>query len=318
MSILTTIQIDGTFRELTIPKKTLDVLEWLRKKLKQPSLQFQGKVPGEQCAYAVFAAPTEDDDDEDTLNQHILPPPFHDDAFKGILAVLKTKTVEGDEYEKPAAAYVDLTANEYDEFYASCTFEEKEDDEDIPDDEEDDEKDDEHEEEEEEEQCEDRELPAVHTIHASNVFIEHPLRNLVRDRFGCDEIENAILQRCVQEAQKWLVDIDWDRPAFKEMYRSRAIQLYRYKDMAATMTPQTFVETSVVDQKPQRWREIIERTIEKEKALYSQKKTASIFMYCSSCKKKAKCDYYQLQTRSADEPMTTFVTCLECDKRWKF
>jgi len=27
--------------------------------------------------------------------------------------------------------------------------------------------------------------------------------------------------------------------------------------------------------------------------------------------------YYQMQTRSADEPMTTFVTCLECDKRWK-
>jgi transcription elongation factor S-II len=25
-----------------------------------------------------------------------------------------------------------------------------------------------------------------------------------------------------------------------------------------------------------------------------------------------------MQTRSADEPMTTFVTCLECDKRWKF
>jgi transcription elongation factor S-II len=25
-----------------------------------------------------------------------------------------------------------------------------------------------------------------------------------------------------------------------------------------------------------------------------------------------------LQTRSADEPMTTFVTCIECDKKWKF
>ena len=26
----------------------------------------------------------------------------------------------------------------------------------------------------------------------------------------------------------------------------------------------------------------------------------------------------QSQRRSADEPMTTFVTCLECEKRWKF
>lgn len=26
---------------------------------------------------------------------------------------------------------------------------------------------------------------------------------------------------------------------------------------------------------------------------------------------------YQLQTRSADEPMTTFITCAKCSKRWK-
>ena len=38
---------------------------------------------------------------------------------------------------------------------------------------------------------------------------------------------------------------------------------------------------------------------------------------CGKCKSK-KTTYYQLQTRSADEPMTTFVTCKDCNKRWKF
>lgn len=38
---------------------------------------------------------------------------------------------------------------------------------------------------------------------------------------------------------------------------------------------------------------------------------------CPKCKSD-KTTYYQLQTRSADEPMTTFCTCLKCDKRWKF
>ena len=30
-----------------------------------------------------------------------------------------------------------------------------------------------------------------------------------------------------------------------------------------------------------------------------------------------KTTHYALQTRSADEPMTLFVTCLTCGKRWK-
>lgn len=38
---------------------------------------------------------------------------------------------------------------------------------------------------------------------------------------------------------------------------------------------------------------------------------------CGKCKSK-KTTYFQLQTRSADEPMTTFVTCKDCGNNWKF
>ncbi|KAJ7773623.1 transcription elongation factor [Mycena maculata] len=38
---------------------------------------------------------------------------------------------------------------------------------------------------------------------------------------------------------------------------------------------------------------------------------------CTKCKQR-KCRYRQAQTRSADEPMTTFVTCVNCNNRWKF
>ncbi|XP_028329434.1 transcription elongation factor A protein 1 isoform X1 [Gouania willdenowi] len=38
---------------------------------------------------------------------------------------------------------------------------------------------------------------------------------------------------------------------------------------------------------------------------------------CGKCKGKC-CTYTQVQTRSADEPMTTFVFCNECGNRWKF
>ncbi|XP_055759668.1 transcription elongation factor A protein 2-like isoform X4 [Salvelinus fontinalis] len=45
--------------------------------------------------------------------------------------------------------------------------------------------------------------------------------------------------------------------------------------------------------------------------------TISDLFQCSKCKKK-NCTYNQMQTRSADEPMTTFVLCNECGNRWKF
>ncbi|XXG40033.1 hypothetical protein AAC387_Pa01g0846 [Persea americana] len=60
----------------------------------------------------------------------------------------------------------------------------------------------------------------------------------------------------------------------------------------------------------------------KEKALFDcerggpPKATTDQFK-CSRCGQR-KTTYYQLQTRSADEPMTTFVTCVNCNKHWKF
>ncbi|KAF4520473.1 hypothetical protein B566_EDAN004724 [Ephemera danica] len=45
--------------------------------------------------------------------------------------------------------------------------------------------------------------------------------------------------------------------------------------------------------------------------------TKTDLLKCGKCKKR-NCTYNQMQTRSADEPMTTFVLCNECGNRWKF
>ncbi|TRY84033.1 hypothetical protein DNTS_013569 [Danionella cerebrum] len=44
--------------------------------------------------------------------------------------------------------------------------------------------------------------------------------------------------------------------------------------------------------------------------------TETDMFICGKCKGK-NCTYTQVQTRSADEPMTTFVLCNECGNRWK-
>ena len=43
--------------------------------------------------------------------------------------------------------------------------------------------------------------------------------------------------------------------------------------------------------------------------------TKTDLLKCGKCKKN-NCTYHQMQTRSADEPMTTFVLCNECGNRY--
>ncbi|KAF2224248.1 transcription elongation factor-like protein s-ii [Elsinoe ampelina] len=54
------------------------------------------------------------------------------------------------------------------------------------------------------------------------------------------------------------------------------------------------------------------------KAMVAQEeKSISVSLTCGKCGQK-KVSYSQAQTRSADEPMTTFCECTVCGNRWKF
>eukprot|EP00415_Alexandrium_ostenfeldii_P000528 UN0528 len=49
---------------------------------------------------------------------------------------------------------------------------------------------------------------------------------------------------------------------------------------------------------------------------HGQQRITGMFT-CGKCKG-VRTTYFQMQTRSSDEPMTTFVSCLTCNNRWKF
>lgn len=57
------------------------------------------------------------------------------------------------------------------------------------------------------------------------------------------------------------------------------------------------------------------RDLEREQVAAQDANYEGLFK-CGKCKSK-KTRYYQLQTRSADEPMTTYVTCIDCGSKWK-
>ena len=59
----------------------------------------------------------------------------------------------------------------------------------------------------------------------------------------------------------------------------------------------------------------IERAMKKEVSIVNEKDYKGLFK-CAKCRE-YKTTYYEMQTRSADEPMTVFVTCHICDITWK-
>ena len=67
---------------------------------------------------------------------------------------------------------------------------------------------------------------------------------------------------------------------------------------------------------PSHWEKLQEKQKATDEFIYFKKPEAATDEFkCSRCKGR-KCTYYELQTRSIDEPMTKFVRCLLCDKRW--
>jgi transcription elongation factor S-II len=339
------IALNGTISDLQIPAKTVDVLEWIRKKYKLQTIQFQGKLqdPSNESKWLTIFASTSEDDE----NTHMLPSPYDEETYTSPIIVLSTQNDNQDEYELPISNYIDLRADDYETLYQEWTFAiDEDDDENIVDDIE---EEDCIEETVDDEESVDVPVPVpvsrpakLATLKTRDVFVSCAIREKVIENFAeifknetdATEFELHMLRAVVERATKDCIDVDWSNRTFWNMYRSRAITLYENlrgsdsyvknnenlveKLKSKELSLKTVAEMNAMELCPSRWKDVIDRIIEQEKKLYKGDQAASMFMWCSSCKKLSKCDYYQLQTRSADEPMTTFVTCLECDKRWKF
>lgn len=342
------VSSSGTIVDITIPAKTSDVLDWIRKKYKNQDIQFQGKIqdPIKDTNWLSIFAST--DGDEEHTNMHILPSPFHEEVYIGNIVILASESDNQDEYEPNVSSYVNLKTDHYTTVYQEWTFSDEED-EDVADDAPVEDEEDVQEEvvEEDEEDVEEearkpiREPKGPTKTSSKDVFVNCTIRDKVISNFEelmshtlSVDFECAILKAVSDQAIKESIDVDWNNRVFWNLYRSRCISFYENlrgtssyvgnrenwlaKLTSGEITPSAMAELTAVDLCPARWKASIEKIIEAEKKLYSKDSSAAIFMWCSGCKKKTKCDYYQMQTRSADEPMTTFVTCLECDRRWKF
>ncbi|CAD6500062.1 BgTH12-04167 [Blumeria graminis f. sp. triticale] len=144
--------------------------------------------------------------------------------------------------------------------------------------------------------------------------------------FMSDESSSLIISRAV-EVEKAAFDIfGGDTPEYRAKLRSLFQNLKAVSNrelgqrvLSGEINPTKFVNMSHDELKSSKRRQEDEK-INKENMKKAQvpmaEKSISDALKCGKCGQK-KVSYSQAQTRSADEPMTTFCECTVCGNRWK-
>jgi len=145
------------------------------------------------------------------------------------------------------------------------------------------------------------------------------------------DIEKGIYNETIQISNDKNIIKNWENPIFVDLYRKVCIKVYsnlntksyiKNKRLFKRLIDKEFNGNDLANMEHQRmfpevWKEILDNKNKRDRYLYEINKEMATDTYtCGRCHKN-ECTYYQLQTRSADEPMTTFVTCLNCGKRWR-
>lgn len=160
------------------------------------------------------------------------------------------------------------------------------------------------------------------------------LRKLFEKHLNPDEqtaLEACIYKASLRAADERHVAKAWSHAPFVEVYRMVA------KQIAGNFYPDSYVgnrelfdrykrgEVSFEDISQMDTYQLFEgvwadsfraQQVREKRQLEGNKAMATDRFLCSRCHKR-ECTYYEMQTRSADEPMTIFITCLNCGKHWR-
>ena len=155
--------------------------------------------------------------------------------------------------------------------------------------------------------------------------ITNRLNNIIQDDTLCVNIEKGVFNYSIKEASSKKIIKKWENPLFVQIYIDRLRTIYLNLKNPTLLTqltnkeilPQQFAYMTHQEMDSSHWKELLEQKMKRDANKFTTHIQASTDMFtCNKCKSK-RCTYYELQTRSADEPATIFITCLDCGKNWK-
>jgi transcription elongation factor S-II len=146
------------------------------------------------------------------------------------------------------------------------------------------------------------------------------------------KIENSIYNFTLIQCENKGIESDINNNYFKRIYVNKIITLYNNLDKNSYVKNDSFLErlfnndfdiSKIAFLTPQdihkdHWKKYLDRQDANDKFLYSRTAGIQTTEYkCGRCKER-NCTYYQLQVRCCDEPMTTFINCINCGHKWSF
>lgn len=151
------------------------------------------------------------------------------------------------------------------------------------------------------------------------------LRTIIEDETDTVNLEKGIFNYAIKESNTKKIIKKWENPLFTQIYVDKLRSIYlnlkneeflnQIKNKEISARNVAFLTHQEIN--PEHWKENIEKKIKRDASKFNTEIEASTDMFtCKKCKSK-KCTYYELQTRSADEPMTIFVNCLSCGAHFK-
>lgn len=147
----------------------------------------------------------------------------------------------------------------------------------------------------------------------------------IEDKDTVANLEKGVFNFAIKEANSRKIIKKWENSRFVQLYTDRLRTIctnLKNDELLASLktdeiTPQQLAFMTHQEMNPEHWRKWIEQKALRDANKFTNNIKASTDMFtCKKCRGK-RCTYYELQTRSADEPATIFVTCLDCGKNWK-